>query len=562
MGTISQTLVNEFMDNRFLHIHPKDNILVALQDIPEGTDIHHDNITIRIPKKVKAKHKFALSPIKKDALVYMYGSIVGKAVAPIKKGETITTENLVHAASTYQIENQQWNFTPPNIDAFKDRTFMGYHRKNGSVGSANYWLVIPLVFCENRNVEVLKTALLKPLGYKTSAADIISTETLVKQYKNQATSEELLKSNILKPEIPNTDEQVFPNVDGIKFLTHDGGCGGIRQDSNTLCNLLAGYITNPNVAGATVLSLGCQNAQIPILEDAINKRDTQFSKPLVILEQQQSKSEQQFIEDAVKQTFLGLVEANKIKRAPAPLNKLTLGLECGGSDGFSGISANPALGHVSDMLVALGASTVLAEFPELNGVEQELLNRCESKENAKKFAGLMQTYAKRAEEVGSGFENNPSPGNIKDGLITDAMKSAGAAKKGGTSTITDVLDYTEPVTKRGLNLLCTPGNDVESTTGLAGSGCTIICFTTGLGTPTGNPIAPTIKIASNTQLSERMADIIDFNTGGIIEATATIESKGEELLEYIIAVASGEKIPNAVRLGQDDFIPWKRGISL
>ncbi len=214
------------------------------------------------------------------------------------------------------------------------------------------------------------------------------------------------------------------------------------------------------------------------------------------------------------------------------------------------------------MLVALGASTVLAEFPELNGVEQELLNRCESKENAKKFATLMQTYAKRAEEVGSGFENNPSPGNIKDGLITDAMKSAGAAKKGGTSTITDVLDYTEPVTKKGLNLLCTPGNDVESTTGLAGSGCTIICFTTGLGTPTGNPIAPTIKIASNTQLSERMADIIDFNTGGIIEATATIESKGEELLEYIIAVASGEKIPNAVRLGQDDFIPWKRGISL
>ncbi|KSA12236.1 UxaA family hydrolase [Maribacter dokdonensis] len=550
------------MDNRFLHIHPKDNILVALQDIPEGTDIHHDNITIRIPKKVKAKHKFALSPIKKDALVYMYGSIVGKAVVPIKKGEAITTENLVHAASTYQIENQQWNFTPPNIDTFKDRTFMGYHRKDGSVGTANYWLVIPLVFCENRNVEVLKTALLKPLGYKTSAADIISTETLIKQYKNQATSEELLKSNILKPEIPNTDEQVFPNVDGIKFLTHDGGCGGIRQDSNTLCNLLAGYITNPNVAGATVLSLGCQNAQIPILEDAINKRDAKFSKPLVILEQQQSKSEQHFIEDAVKQTFLGLIEANKIKRAPAPLNKLTLGLECGGSDGFSGISANPALGHVSDMLVALGASTVLAEFPELNGVEQELLNRCESKENAKKFATLMQTYAKRAEELGSGFENNPSPGNIKDGLITDAMKSAGAAKKGGTSTITDVLDYTEPVKKKGLNLLCTPGNDVESTTGLAGSGCTIICFTTGLGTPTGNPIAPTIKIASNTQLSERMADIIDFNTGGIIEATATIESKGEELLEYIIAVASGEKIPNAVRLGQDDFIPWKRGISL
>lgn len=550
------------MDNRFLHIHPKDNILVALQDIPEGTQIIHNNVTIPIPKKVKAKHKFALSPIKKDALVYMYGSIVGKALVPIQIGEAITTENLVHAAASYQVADQHWNFTPPDIDNFKDRTFLGYHRKDGSVGTSNYWLVIPLVFCENRNVEVLKTALLKPLGYKTSSADIISTETLVAHYKNQASKETILQSTIIKPEIPNADEQVFPNVDGIKFLTHDGGCGGIRQDSDTLCNLLAGYITNPNVAGATVLSLGCQNAQIPILEDAIKKRDAQFSKPLVILEQQQSKSEKHFIEDAVKQTFLGLIEANNTKRSKAPLSKLTLGLECGGSDGFSGISANPALGHVSDMLVALGASTVLAEFPELNGVEQELLNRCQTKENAEKFAGLMQTYAKRAEEVGSGFENNPSPGNIKDGLITDAMKSAGAAKKGGTSIITDVLDYTEPVTKKGLNLLCTPGNDVESTTGLAGSGCNIICFTTGLGTPTGNPIAPTIKIASNTTLSERMADIIDFNTGGIVEASATIESKGEELLEYIIAVASGEKVPNAVRLGQDDFIPWKRGISL
>lgn len=550
------------MDNRFLHIHPKDNILVALQDIPEGTQIIHNNVTIPITKKVKAKHKFALSSIKKDALVYMYGSIVGKALVPIQIGEAITTENLVHAAASYQVADQHWNFTPPDIDNFKDRTFMGYHRNDGSVGTSNYWLVIPLVFCENRNVEVLKTALLKPLGYKTSSADIISTETLVAHYKDQASKETILQSTIIKPEIPNADEQVFPNVDGIKFLTHDGGCGGIRQDSDALCNLLAGYITNPNVAGATVLSLGCQNAQIPILEDAIKKRDAQFSKPLVILEQQQSKSEKHFIEDAVKHTFLGLIEANKTKRSKAPLSKLTLGLECGGSDGFSGISANPALGHVSDMLVALGASTVLAEFPELNGVEQELLNRCQTKENAEKFTGLMQTYAKRAEEVGSGFENNPSPGNIKDGLITDAMKSAGAAKKGGTSIITDVLDYTEPVTKKGLNLLCTPGSDVESTTGLAGSGCNIICFTTGLGTPTGNPIAPTIKIASNTTLSERMADIIDFNTGGIIEASATIESKGEELLEYIIAVASGEKVPNAVRLGQDDFIPWKRGISL
>lgn len=174
----------------------------------------------------------------------------------------------------------------------------------------------------------------------------------------------------------------------------------------------------------------------------------------------------------------------------------------------------------------------------------------------------MRAYSERAVAIGSGFENNPSPGNIKDGLITDAMKSAGAAKKGGTSPVTDVLDYAEKVTKKGLNLLCTPGNDVESTTGLAGSGCNVIVFTTGLGTPTGNPVAPVIKVATNNVLKNRMKDIIDFNTGTIITGEDTIESKGEELLEYLIKVASGEEVPAAVRLGQEDFIPWKRGISL
>ncbi len=204
----------------------------------------------------------------------------------------------------------------------------------------------------------------------------------------------------------------------------------------------------------------------------------------------------------------------------------------------------------------------MAEFPELCGVEQELSDRCETEELSAKFTNLMTNYNDAAIAVGSGFDANPSPGNIKDGLITDAIKSAGAAKKGGTSPITDVLDYTEPVVKPGLNLLCTPGNDVESTTGLAGSGANIILFTTGLGTPTGNPITPTIKISSNTALYEKMNDVIDVNAGTIISGEDTIETKGEDILNHIIAVASGESMPHAVRLGQNDFIPWKRGVSL
>jgi altronate hydrolase len=214
------------------------------------------------------------------------------------------------------------------------------------------------------------------------------------------------------------------------------------------------------------------------------------------------------------------------------------------------------------MLVALGAKVLLAEFPELCGVEQEIIDRCIDEESAQKFIRLMQTYAEEAKQAGSGFHMNPSPGNIKDGLITDAIKSAGAAKKGGTSPVTDVLDYTEPATRPGLNLVCTPGNDVEATTGKAAAGATLILFTTGLGTPTGNPVCPTIKLATNTALATRMRDIIDIDCGAVISGEKTIEEMGEYILEYCIKAASGEVLPKAVQLNQDDFIPWKRGVSL
>lgn len=550
------------MKKSFLRIHPKDNVLAALADIEKGADVDFEGNSFNAAELIPAKHKFTFHDLAQGDEIYMYGVLVGEATKSIAKGERISMENCVHASMEYGVSSEQPSWEAPDVSKWKNTTFNGYHRADGSVGTANIWLIIPMVFCENRNVEVLKSALQESLGYHTTNDFIVDTDALVKQYKNGASEDDLMTADIIRTPEEIKQNRTFPNVDGIKFLTHEGGCGGFRLDSETLTNLLAGYITNSNVAGATILSLGCQNAEVKNVLEGIKQRDPNFSKPLHILEQQKSKSERHFIEEAVKKTFLGLIEANKIERKPAPLHHLNLGLECGGSDGFSGISANPALGYASDLLVALGATTVLSEFPELNGVEQELINRCESKENKEKFTHLMDTYAARAIALGSAFKNNPSPGNIKDGLITDAMKSAGAAKKGGTSLITDVLDYTEKCSKKGLNLLCTPGNDVESTTGLAGSGCNIICFTTGLGTPTGNPVAPVIKMSSNNVLSKRMKDIIDFNTGTIITGEDTIESKGEELLEYIIKVASGEEIPAAVRLAQDDFIPWKRGISL
>ena len=550
------------MKNKVLKVHPDDNVIVALSDLQEGEIVQLNGDEYAVAENISAKHKFASLDFAPGDSIKMYGVLIGKATKAIQKGKAISTENVKHDSNSYSVKGRNLDWNIPDVEKWKNKTFMGYHRKDGKVGTANYWLVIPLVFCENRNIKTIQKILETELGYATGMSYNINVKNLIQSFKNGSSSETILKADILEESDLSTQERVFPNVDGIKFLTHEGGCGGIRQDSEALCALLAGYIVSPNVAGATILSLGCQNAQIDILKKYLDKYAPGLDKPLFFMEQQKSKSEKEYIAEAVKNTFAGMMEANKVERKPASLDKLVIGLECGGSDGFSGISANPVLGHLSDMIVALGGSTALSEFPELNGVEQELINRCVTDEVASKFANLMSTYSKRAVEVGSGFDMNPSPGNIKDGLITDAMKSAGAAKKGGTSPVTDVLDYSEQITKKGLNLLCTPGNDVESTTALAGSGANIILFTTGLGTPTGNPISPTIKVSSNTKLFNTMNDIIDFDTGTVITGEDTIQSKGEALLDFIIQVASGEIIPKAVQLKQDDFIPWKRGISL
>ena len=490
----------------------------------------------------------------------MYGTVVGKATQTIKAGGVIGTHNLKHKAAPYSGRTKTYQWTPPDVSKFKEKKFLGYHRADGQVGTANYWLVIPLVFCENRNVEVIQQAFNHELGFSKPDVYKSYVHELVKLY--QLGSSEKIPAVALPQPTEITPTKTFTNIDGIKFLTHHGGCGGTRQDSQTLCALLAGYIHNPNVAGATVLSLGCQNAEIKTLEERLKALDPSSSKPVIILDQQHSGTEQELLTQAIQKTFLALIDANKIERKPAPLNKLVVGLKCGGSDGFSGISANPAIGHTSDLLVGLGGSTILSEFPELCGVEQELINRCTEDEAGELFIKLMRTYSNSAEAVGSGFDMNPSPGNIKDGLITDAIKSAGAAKKGGTAPVVDVLQYATYIKKPGLNLLCTPGNDVESTTGTTGSGAQIILFTTGLGTPTGNPVSQVIKLSTNTKLAERMPDIIDYNTGAIISGEKTIEQVGEEILDFIIEVASGRITAKAVALNQDDFIPWKRGVSL
>jgi altronate hydrolase len=544
------------MPESVLQLDSRDNVLVALTPLEIGTVVHFGNATCTVTQTIPPKHKMALVDFKPGDLVLMYGMVVGEATEPIPSGGLLSTRNIRHRAGNYSATRQPASFAAPDATAWAARTFKGFHRADGQVGTRNYWLVLPLVFCENRNVGRMKEALEEELGYG-------SAHNSYRQHVRKLVERKTSGNGNGAAEIAHANpERVFPNIDGVRFLTHEGGCGGTRQDAQALCGLLAGYIHHPNVAGATVLSLGCQNAQSTMLLDELRARDPEMRKPVLIYDQQRSGRETALMTGALDSTFDALVEANKAKRAPAPLSALTVALQCGGSDGFSGISANPTLGYVSDLLGVLGGKTILSEFPELHGVEQELINRCETDELAERFSHLMQTYAARAKAVHSGFDFNPSPGNIRDGLITDAIKSAGAARKGGAAPIRGVLDYPEYVAARGLNLQCTPGNDVESVTAQVGAGANLVLFTTGLGTPTGNPVAPVVKVSTNSTLAERMADIIDFDAGGIITGESTIPACASSLLDLCIQVANGERLTKAESLGQNDFIPWKRGVSL
>jgi len=421
-----------------LQLDPRDNVLVALMDLKAGEVIAHDGQSYTLATDVDSKHKFPTAALATGDPVYQFGVLVGTATQPVACGELIHTHNVKHAAEHVDVENMaepdfQWT-TQPDITPFDGMTFDGFNS----------------------------------LGYGKASPYTTFTKNLIDAHLAGADVTEVTFPESNEP----SAERVFKNIDGIKFLRHAGGCGSDRGDSDALCALLAGYVTHPNVAGVTVLSLGCQHAQMSILEEQMKQRCPEYNRPLLKFEQQQYPSEAKMLEDAIRATFTGMAAADKVSvRKPASLAKLTIGLECGGSDGFSGLSANPAIGHVSDLMTLLGGKSMLSEFPELCGVEGELVKRCKTKAIATRFISIMRAYNARANEIGSDFSTNPSPGNIKDGLITDAIKSAGAAKKGGTAPIVDVLDYTEPCTKSGLTLLCTPGNDVESTTAMAGSWC-------------------------------------------------------------------------------------------
>src|SRR6266446_2222262 len=342
---------------KVLKLDSKDNVLIALTDLSQGEQVSFDSQSYILESDVPAKHKFATEDLAAGASVIMYGVLVGKATELIRRGGLLTTRNIHHQAAAFQEKTQEYRWTPPDVSRWKQQEFLGYRRSDGQVGTRNYWIVVPLVFCENRNIAVLKQAFEEELGFAPPQIYRQQVAELVSAYR-EGSSVEIESSGTAKSLPISQRKRIFENLDGIKFLMHEGGCGGTRDDSNNLCALIAGYIHHPNVAGATILSLGCQHSQVAILREELKHRNRNFSKPLFVFEQQQSGSEFTMLTDAIRKTFSGLAEANKCVRTPAPLSRLCLGLKCGGSDGFSGISANPAIGHTSDLVVALGGRTI------------------------------------------------------------------------------------------------------------------------------------------------------------------------------------------------------------
>src|SRR5579863_2386234 len=306
------------MHRSVLQLDSRDNVLIALTDLKAGEPIEFAGQTYTPSRSVPAKHKFAMRSLDLGDDVVMYGVLVGRAVKPIAAGELLTTSNIQHQAAPFREQSREYRWAQPDVSRWSHQHFMGYRRSDGQVGTRNYWLVVPLVFCENKNIQVLKQALEEELGFAAPQPYRRQVAELVNTY--------LRKENAV-PETPAPRHRLFPNVDGIRFLLHEGGCGGTREDTNNLCGLIAGYLHHPNVAGATVLRLGCQHSQIGILREEIRKRDPKFAKPLFIFEQQRSGSELAMMSEAIHQTFHGLVEANKCQRSPALLADLCVGLK-------------------------------------------------------------------------------------------------------------------------------------------------------------------------------------------------------------------------------------------
>ncbi len=492
--------------DQFIKINPKDKVAVALQVIPAGATVTVDGLEVTTVDEIPAGHKFALCDIAEGEQIIKYGSSIGVAKEPIKKGNWIHTHNIKTGLGdlldyTYEpVECQE--------DKTADATFMGYNRPDGKVGVRNEVWIIPTVGCVNNIATKLAGAASKMK--KGSVEEVVA----------------------------------FP---------HPYGCSQMSDDQEHTRTILADLINHPNAGAVLVLGLGCENSNIDVLKPYIGEYDENRVKFLVCQEHEDEYG------DALDVLEELIDYAATFKREPISASKLIVGLKCGGSDGFSGITANPLVGRFSDILVSKGGTTILTEVPEMFGAETILMSRCPNKELFDKTVNLINDFKNYFTANNQTIYENPSPGNKKGGISTLEDKSLGCTQKSGSSYVRGVLAYGERVETPGLNLLSAPGNDLVASTALASAGAHIVLFTTGRGTPFASPV-PTVKISSNSALANKKHGWIDFNAGQLVEGK-DLDTLGEEFFNFVLEVASGKQV-RAEEAGFHDMAIFKQGVTL
>lgn len=499
-------------------VNPDDNVAVVKNEtLPGMAVVLPDGETLVVRDAVAPGHRFATSDIPSGEFVLQYGQPIGTSLG-ILKGEWVTHDNMTDDVPV--VRDLPEDLHTPGPDYFEPgerSTFMGFKRADGRVGTRNFVLIVPTSMCAS---------------HEASQISMMS-------------------------EFIHYSRENFPNVDGVVAIPHNKGCG--CQDGSNLdvmMRTLANYADHPNVGGVILIDLGCEKTNLTFVEKYLTNRESPILKPVFKIGIQDVGGTQAAIELGLKFVAEMLPEVNKTKREEFSVSELVLGVKCGSSDGFSGISANPSLGYASDLLVRSGGTVLLTEVPEFCGAEHILANRAKDATVGRKIYAMVDWYKDYASKFGGVLGQNPSTGNKAGGLLNITIKSLGAIIKAGTTRIEDTVEYAETPKSRGINLMQGPGYDQESTPGLVASGATVVVFTTGNGTTIGNAITPVIKLASNNRVFERMSHDIDISAGNVIDGTESIVEVGTRLFEHIRSVASGEIQAKAEILKHREFQFW------
>src|SRR5919107_604480 len=484
-------------------VSPEDNLAVVKEQTAPGLEVVlPDGRVIRVNDSVPPGHRFATRDIPAGEFVLQYGHPIGTSLG-IREGDYISHANMTDDVPVVRELPEDLNNPAPDYIPEPERaTFRGFRRPDGRVGTRNFVLIVPTSMCASH--EAQQIALMSEFLY----------------YKRER----------------------FPNVDGVVAIPHNKGCG--CQDGSTIevmLRTLSNYADHPNVGGVVLLDLGCEKTNLAKVEQYLLGRERKFNKTVAKIGIQDVGGTQAAIEQGLREVERMLPEVNRIEREECPVSELVLGVKCGGSDGFSGISANPSLGRAADTLVRSGGTVLITEVPEFCGAEHIIAHRAKDAETGRAVYRMIDWYKEYASKFGAVLDQNPSPGDVAGGLLNITIKSLGAIAKAGSTRVEGVLEYAETSKNRGLNLMQGPGYDQESTPGLVGAGATVVVFTTGRGTTIGNAIAPVIKLASNTPIFERMRNDLDLSAGGVIDGTETIDEVGQRVFEQICRVAGGEQ---------------------